>query len=179
MARYALTQYKGDANKVFVTGTSSGAMMTNVLAATYPDLFKAGSAYSGVPAGCFVSSSGGVDAWNSTCANGQSINTAATWATVVKNMGGTAPYPKMQIWHGSADGTLRPQNYQETVKQWVGVFGLSETATSTQSNTPQSGYTTSNYAGGNGTVLVQGIYAQNVGHTVPEHAPETMAWFGL
>jgi acetylxylan esterase len=30
--RYALSTYNGDAGKVFVTGTSSGAMMTNVLA---------------------------------------------------------------------------------------------------------------------------------------------------
>ena len=30
--RYALTTYGGDEKKVFVTGTSSGAMMTNVLA---------------------------------------------------------------------------------------------------------------------------------------------------
>jgi acetylxylan esterase len=33
--RYALTTYGGDATKLFVTGTSSGAMMTNVLAGMY------------------------------------------------------------------------------------------------------------------------------------------------
>ncbi len=27
------------------------------------------------------------------------------------------PRPKMQIWHGSADSTLAPANYQETIKQ--------------------------------------------------------------
>ena len=47
-------------------------MMSNVLAATYPELIKAVSLYSGVPAGCFVSSSGGVAAWNNTCSGGQS-----------------------------------------------------------------------------------------------------------
>ena len=58
----------------------------NVLAATYPDLFKAAIPYSGVNAGCFVSSSGGVDAWNSTCANGQAISTPQAWAKVALNM---------------------------------------------------------------------------------------------
>jgi len=38
--RYALTTYAGDASKVFVTGTSSGAMMTNVLAGTSPHLYR-------------------------------------------------------------------------------------------------------------------------------------------
>jgi acetylxylan esterase len=33
--RYALSTYNGDAGKVFATGTSSGAMMTNVLAGIY------------------------------------------------------------------------------------------------------------------------------------------------
>ena len=49
--------------------------MTNVMAATYPNLFKAATAYSGVPAGCFVSTgetsapaAGSTPAWNSTCA---------------------------------------------------------------------------------------------------------------
>jgi acetylxylan esterase len=73
-----------------------------------------------VPAGCFVSSSSQVDAWNSTCANGQSITTPQRWAQVVKDMypGYNGSRPKMQVYHGSADTTLRPQNYQETMKQW-------------------------------------------------------------
>ena len=65
MVTYTLDKYSGDASQVFVTGSSSGAMMTNVMAATYPELFKAATAYSGVPAGCFASASGAVDAWNS------------------------------------------------------------------------------------------------------------------
>jgi acetylxylan esterase len=174
MATYAITKYNADPNKVFVTGTSSGAMMTNVMAAAYPNIFKAGSVYSGVPAGCFMSSSGAVDAWNSTCAQGQSIATPQVWAQVVRNMGGSPPYPRMQIWHGSVDAALLPQNYQETIKQWTGVFNLPQTPTSTQANTPQSGYTTYNYS-----TFVQGIYAQGVGHTVPEHVDLSMNWFGI
>jgi acetylxylan esterase len=62
-----------------------------------------------------------VDAWNSTCAQGKSIATPEAWANVVKNMypSYTGARPKMQVYHGSADTTLLPQNYQETMKQWV------------------------------------------------------------
>jgi hypothetical protein len=52
--------------------------------------------------------------------------------------------PKMQIYHGSADSTLLPNNYNETIKQWAGVFGYDYTKPdSTKANTPQSGYSQS------------------------------------
>jgi acetylxylan esterase len=109
MVRYTITQYNADRNRVFVAGTSSGAMMTNVLAATYPDLFKAASAYAGVPAGCFYT--GTVAGWNSSCANGQSIASQGAWAQTALNMypGYTGSRPRMMIYHGSADATIYPQ----------------------------------------------------------------------
>jgi len=48
------------------------------MAATYPELFAAATAYSGVPAGCFASPSGQADAWNSNCAQGKTIQSAQT-----------------------------------------------------------------------------------------------------
>lgn len=149
----------------------------NVLAATYPELFQAGIVYSGVPAGCFVSSSGGVDAWNSSCANGQVVDTPQVWANVVFNMdpGYNGTRPKMQIYHGSADTTLYPQNYQETCKEWAGVFGYNyNSPASTQSNSPLSGYTRTTWG-----PKLQGIYAQGVGHTVPIQGSEDMKFFGF
>ncbi|RYP32644.1 hypothetical protein DL766_003864 [Monosporascus sp. MC13-8B] len=177
MVYYTIGRYNADPAKVFVTGMSSGAMMTNVLAATYPDVFAAGIVYSGVPAGCFVSSSGAVNGWNSTCANGQSRTTAQHWAQVVRDMypGYDGPRPRMQIYHGSADSTLAAPNYQETIKQWAGVFGYNpDVPESTRQNTPQSGYTTSTY----GDHLV-GIYGQGVGHSVPIRGDDDMKFFGL
>jgi len=52
LVKWALQKYNGDPSKVFVVGGSSGAMETNVLAATYPDVFNAAASYSGVPAAC-------------------------------------------------------------------------------------------------------------------------------
>ncbi|CRK09462.1 hypothetical protein BN1708_002164 [Verticillium longisporum] len=123
MVRWTLSQHNGDAARVFVTGTSSGAMMTNVLAATYPDMFAAGIAYAGVPAGCFYT--GTVNGWNSTCSQGNAVFSAEVWAQTARNMrpGYTGPRPKMQIYHGALDTTLYPRNYNETIKQWSAVFG--------------------------------------------------------
>ena len=148
-----------------------------MLAGTYPDLFQAGIAYSGVPAGCFMSTSNGVAAWNGTCANGQATATPAKWAQVVFDMykGYNGTRPKMQIYHGSVDSTLLPQNYQETMKQWAGVFGYSyDTPESTKTNDPQSGYTRTIYG-----PRVQGIYANGVGHSVNIRGSDDMKYFGF
>jgi len=176
MIIYAIGQYKADPARVFVTGGSSGAMMSNVMAATYPELISAVSLYSGVAAGCFVSSSGGVDQWNNSCSGGQSRATAEAWGNVARNMytGYDGPRPKMQIWHGSSDGTLAPQNYQEEIKQWTNVFGASQTPTSSVKNFPQANYQTDNYGD-----HLQGIYATGVGHSVPANLSASEQWFGL
>jgi hypothetical protein len=75
MVRYAIKNYGVSSDLVFMTGTSSGAMMTNVLAGAYPDLFKGGAAFAGVPYGCFA----GSGMWNSQCATGTLSKTAQQW----------------------------------------------------------------------------------------------------
>ncbi|KAI9668214.1 MAG: hypothetical protein M1821_001034 [Bathelium mastoideum] len=184
MVTYALSTYNGDATKVFVTGSSSGAMMTNVMAATYPELFAAATAYSGVPAGCFMSSSNQVDAWNETCSQGQVVASPQYWTSVVDAMysGYTGARPRFQVYHGSIDTTLLPPNYNETVKEWTGVFGYNYlTPEKVEANFPQSGYTTQIWGETTANPLgtVQGIYAINVGHTVPINGTQDLMWFGL
>jgi acetylxylan esterase len=103
MVSYAVSSYGGDASKVFVTGSSSGAMMTNVLAGAYPDIFTAGSVYSGVPDGCFylASAQAGTDnpGWNSACSGGSVVKTAKEWGALVQSYypGYTGTYPRMQM----------------------------------------------------------------------------------
>jgi acetylxylan esterase len=84
--------------------------------------------------------------------------------------GYTGARPRFQVYHGSIDTTLRPQNYQETVKEWTGVFGYDATKPAkSQNNFPLNGYKTDTWGVSTANPLgtVQGIYAQNVGHTVP------------
>ncbi|TCD60127.1 hypothetical protein EIP91_010689 [Steccherinum ochraceum] len=172
MVRFAIANYGVDATQVFATGTSSGAMMTNVLMGAYPDIFKAGSAFSGVPYGCFE----GPDAWNSQCSTGQLIKTPQQWGDLVRSgyPGFTGTRPKFQFWHGTADTTLYPQNFWEDIKQWTNVFGVSQTPTSNITNDPLPGYSRASF-GPN----VQAILAQGVGHTVPEQANDVLNWFGI
>ncbi|CRG90681.1 hypothetical protein PISL3812_07726 [Talaromyces islandicus] len=176
MVTWTIKQYNADSSKVFVTGSSSGAMMTNVMAATYPDLFAAGTVYSGVAAGCFVSSTDQVDGWNSSCAQGQVVATPQVWASIAEDMypGYNGTRPKMQIYHGSIDTTLYPENFNETCKQWAGVFGYDYASPQTvENNSPQVNYTTTIWGDD-----LQGIFATGVGHTVPINATQDMACEG-
>ncbi|KAK9784511.1 hypothetical protein SCARD494_12766 [Seiridium cardinale] len=67
---------------------------------------------------------GGVDQWNNSCFGGQFKASADQLKKVVLGVypSNGGPRPKMQVWHGNADSTLAPLNYQETIKQWTGVF---------------------------------------------------------
>ncbi len=83
MITYTEQHFGGNPNQVYVTGASSGAMMTNVMLGDYPDVFRAGAAFMGVPFGCFFT--GTVDGWNSACAQGQISMTPQAWGNMVSN----------------------------------------------------------------------------------------------
>ncbi|EHK98423.1 putative Acetylxylan esterase A [Glarea lozoyensis 74030] len=180
MVKYAETHYGGDPDKVYMTGSSSGAMMTNVLAGAYPDVFKAGTLYGGVPDGCFyvagATAGMATPAWNSQCSGGKLIKTAQQWGDQVRSYypGYTGSRPKMLIFHGTIDTTLYYANFGEELKEWSNVLGVS--FNHNQTNTPISGYTKMIY--GDGTKLV-GVSCYNVGHTPPVRVPDDLAWFGI
>jgi acetylxylan esterase len=156
-----------------IIGTSSGAMMCEVLAGTYPDIFAGVAGFAGVPFGCFA----GSDMWNSACATGTVSKTGAQWGDLVRAAypGYTGARPKLQLWHGTADTTLSYNSLGESVKEWTNVLGLSETPTSTQDNSPLSGWTRRIYGSGQ----LQAITAQGVTHNIPVQASDVLAFFGL
>ncbi|KAI0016157.1 Alpha/Beta hydrolase protein [Xylariomycetidae sp. FL0641] len=174
MVAYTLDTYGADSSRVFVTGSSSGAMMTNVLAATYPDVFAAGVVYSGVAAGCFYT--GTVNGWNSSCSGGQLVETQAYWADTARAMypGYAGAYPRMRIQHGSADTTLAPQNYNESIKQWTGVWGYPEDPVEAYPDDPASPFT--RYVYGEN---VEGMYGIGITHDDPIFGDADMEWFGI
>jgi endo-1,4-beta-xylanase len=179
MVDYAKQHYNVDPARVFVTGFSSGAMMTNVLAAEYPDVFAAGSAFMGVPAGCFATTDG--SSWNSQCSGGQLIKTAQQWGDQARQMSGgrSGPYPRMQLWHGTADDTLRYPNFGEEIKQWTNLRGVSQTPSS--SDAPQSGWTRTRYGSTGAQAPVEGISVQGAGHALPQNGmvAYAIAFLGL
>jgi poly(hydroxyalkanoate) depolymerase family esterase len=184
MVQHVQQRYGTDTSRTFVTGTSSGAMMTEVLLATYPDVFAAGSAFAGVPATCFSTSSPppGTTSqapWNSDCSGGRRVLSAQQWGDLARAAypGYTGPRPRVQLWHGSQDTTLSYVNFGEAIKQWTNVLGVSATPASTDS--PASGQTRTRYGATGDRAPVEAISFQGVGHNLPVDAAAAIHFFGL
>jgi acetylxylan esterase len=166
MVNYAKANFNVDPNRVYVAGVSSGAMMTNVMAAEYPDVFKAGSAYMGVPATCFATGSS-TNTWSTPCANGQITKTAQQWGDAARAMfpGYTGAYPRMQLFHGTADGTLNFVNFGEEIKQWTNLNGVSQTALMTDA--PFASTTRTRYGNTSAQPPVEAYSVSGAGHELP------------
>lgn len=196
MVAWTLGAYpQADASRVFVTGVSSGAMMTNVLVGAYPDVFAAGSAFAGVADGCFAYGLDGdgedvVDYWNSACADGLVRYTPEEWAAIVRagypGYGDDGWRPKMQVFHGTADETLNYTNLGEEIKQWTGVFGLLSgdepgsllvpAPTTVEADTPLANWTKMTYGEGG---WFEAYSAWNVTHNIPVQEDVVMSFFDL
>ncbi|KAH9917380.1 Alpha/Beta hydrolase protein [Epithele typhae] len=176
-ARHAVACWDVAPARVFALGTSSGAMMTAVLAGAYPDIFAAGVVDSGVAFGCFALPGAAEDSWSARCAAGELVRTGAAWAAEVAAAyaGYGGAYPRMQVWHGTADATLHLQNFYEQIKQWTTVFGYAATPVSNVSEAAlPSGYSNATFG-----PRLQAILAQGVGHTVPLFEQQYLEFFGI
>lgn len=179
MADWVTRTYSADTGRIYATGISSGAMMTNVLLGDYPDVFAAGAAFAGVPFGCFATSDG--SEWNSACANGTVTHTPQEWGDLVRGAdpGYTGPRPRMQLWHGTADETLRYPNFGEEIKQWTNVLGVSQTPAATDS--PATGWTRTRYGSTGDQAPVEAISLQGVSHNLYTSGmgARVLTFFGL
>jgi poly(hydroxyalkanoate) depolymerase family esterase len=179
MIDWVTRTYSADTSRIYATGISSGAMMTNVLLGDYPDVFAAGAAFSGVPFGCFATTDG--SEWNSACANGTVTHTPQQWGDLVRGAypGYTGHRPRMQVWHGTEDATLRYPNFGEEIKQWTNVLGVGQTPAATDS--PVSGWTRTRYGSTGDQAPVEAISLQGVGHNLYSYgmASRALTFFGL
>ncbi|ASW57639.1 PHB depolymerase family esterase [Plantactinospora sp. KBS50] len=180
MVSYAEQQYGGDPNRIYATGSSSGGMMTNEMLALYPDVFRAGAAFMGVPFNCFASAAD-YPPGSSQCTGGSMNRTPQQWGDAVRQAypGYTGPRPRVQLWHGTADTLVPYSLLAEEIEQWTNVFGLSQTPTAT--DTPQSGWSRRRYADGAGTVQVEAYSIAGAGHSLPMTgmAAQAVTFFGL
>lgn len=135
-------QGPSDTKRVFATGLSAGGGMTANLLADYPDVFAGGAVNSGLPAQCATS----LAAASSCQRNNQNLS-PAQWGDKVR---GSAPgykgtWPRVAIWQGSADYTVRPVNGTELRDQWTNVRGVSNQPAATRQlpgNTTETTYGT-------------------------------------
>ena len=108
------------ANRTFVTGLSAGGAMTAVMLATYPELFAGGAVIAGLPYGCAGNVSEAFECMAGRLPAGRNA-LAAKVRTASQHQG---PWPRLSVWHGSADRIVAPANADALIAQWTALHGL-------------------------------------------------------
>ena len=157
-----------DPHRIFVTGLSAGGAMTAVMLAAYPELFAGGAILAGVPYKCAT------NGWQALSQCGVDLNdegsipiltrTPAQWGGLVREASAhTGPWPRVSIWHGTADRKVIPADSVELVKQWTNVHAISRTPHVDR----VKGQRHETYRDARGRVLVERYLIAGMGHGTP------------
>lgn len=109
-----------DPRRIFVTGLSAGGAMTMAMLSNYPELFAAGAVIAGLPFGVAQNVRDALMQMHMPPSRrGQDLGNLVRGAASFRG-----PWPKLSVWHGSADRTVHPGNADEIVKQWLDLHHL-------------------------------------------------------
>jgi poly(hydroxyalkanoate) depolymerase family esterase len=171
MTKAVMTQVRIDPNRVYVVGMSSGAMMTSVLGATYPDLYAA----IGVVAGCAY-----LDAPSCLARSTTDPDLAVAQAhAAVTQMGAAARVVPVVDLHGDADDTVPYASSATVIRQWLmtdnlvragapdGPFPLHPTSRVTRKWAGGRAYTVDSYRDRGGCLVGQHVRVHGMGHFWP------------
>ncbi len=120
MVERAAVDHGVDRKRIFVTGLSAGGAMTSVMLADYPEIFAGGAIIAGLPYGAANSVP---EAFESMFQG--KARPAREWGDLVRKASPhKGPWPRISVWHGTADATVKASNAREILKQWTDVHGL-------------------------------------------------------
>ena len=159
--------HKVDPRRVFVTGLSAGGAMTTVMLATYPEVFASGAVIAGLPYGV---ASNVREALNGMLQS-PSHSGSELGDLVRKASNHHGPWPKISVWHGSADRTVNPANADEIVKQWLDLHDLPSVA---MSETNVDGYPRQVWWNAEGETVVECYTITDMAHGTPLGTAATM-----
>jgi feruloyl esterase len=160
MIDWMIAEHGVDRSRVYVTGLSAGGAMAGVMLATYPEVFAGGAIIAGLPYG----TAGNVQEALSSMFQGRTKD-ARQWGDLVRAASPhRGPWPRVSVWHGGADTTVKPTNSTETVKQWSDVHGVSGTP-ALESKGP--GFTRQVWRNGAGEEVVESFTLAGMAHGTP------------
>lgn len=149
-----------DARRVFVTGLSAGGAMTSVMLATYPEIFAGGAIIAGLPFGVATNMREALSGMYQSPSR-----PAGELGDLVRNASNhKGPWPKLSVWHGSADRTVNPANADEIVKQWLDVHQL---PAAPMSEAEVDGYPRQIWWNADGETVVESYTITNMAHGTP------------
>ena len=153
-------EHKVDDRRIFVTGLSAGGAMTSVMLATYPEVFAGGAVIAGLPFGV---ASNVREALNGMFQSHS--RPASELGDLVRHASHhKGPWPKISVWHGSADRTVNPANANEIVKQWLDLHHLPSTP---MSENNVDGYPRQIWWNADGETVVECYTITDMAHGTP------------
>jgi poly(hydroxyalkanoate) depolymerase family esterase len=160
-----------DSHRIFVTGLSAGGAMTSVMLATYPEVFAAGAVIAGLPYGVATNLREALTGMLQSSARpagelGDLVRSASEY---------NGPWPKLSVWHGSADRTVNPGNANEIVKQWLDLHHLPATP---MSNGIVDGYPHQVWWNADGETIVESYSITDMAHGTPLGVAENDERYG-
>ena len=157
----AMTDAHGvDDSRIFVTGLSAGGAMTSILLATYPELFAGGAIIAGLPYGSASNVSQALAVMRGPGTySGDELGDRVRGAS-----GHTGPWPRVSIWHGTADVTVNIANADAILQQWISVQGLGGMPSATDL---VSGHRRRIWNDAAGRAVVEDYRIANMGHGTP------------
>ncbi|TPK79983.1 PHB depolymerase family esterase [Mesorhizobium sp. B2-4-13] len=160
MIEAVVTAHDIDRTRIFITGLSAGGAMAAAMLATYPEVFAAGAIVAGLPYGSANSLPEAFDRMR-----GHGAPTARRLATTVQQASGhCGPWPKLSVWHGSADTTVSPINSDQLVRQWLTLFGQSRVQCETQVH---QGYRRDVWKNGANEEVIESYLISGMAHGTP------------
>jgi poly(hydroxyalkanoate) depolymerase family esterase len=149
-----------DRDRIFVTGLSAGGAMTSVMLATYPEVFAGGAIIAGLPFGVATNMREALSGMFQS-----PPRPAAELGDLVRNASPhKGPWPKLSVWHGSADRTVHPGNADEIVKQWLDVHQL---PSAPMSEGDVDGYPRQVWWNADGETIVESYTITDMAHGTP------------
>jgi hypothetical protein len=134
--------------------------MASVMLATYPEVFASGAVIAGLPYGI----AGNVREALSGMLQSPSRPAAELGDLVRKASSHQGPWPKVSVWHGTADRTVVPANANEIVKQWLDVHGLPRAP---MAATNVDGYPREVWWNADGETVVESYTITDMAHGTP------------
>ena len=160
MVEHAVRRHGVDSSRIFVTGLSAGGAMTSTMLATYPEVFAGGAIVAGLPYHCATSVPEAFE-----CMFQGQTRSAREWGDLVRNASPhRGPWPKVSVWHGSADATVKPMNAGEIIKQWTNVHAVSSDPTSSDT---VDGYPHRAWTDASGETVVEEYVITGMAHGTP------------
>jgi poly(hydroxyalkanoate) depolymerase family esterase len=160
MVEHAIATLHVDRQRVFITGLSAGGAMASVMLATYPEVFAGGAIIAGLPYGCARTVQQAFEAMF----NERSMAAPALGDRVRAASNHRGPWPKISVWHGTADPIVKPANGEEIVRQWTDLHGFAASPTYAEGI---GGHTRRVWNDADGDTLIEAFSIGGMAHGVP------------